>query len=80
MDTTSYSRTADIPRSSRPHTSPGYNPARILRQCEATRAIIAEYLHLDALGDLSGRSAAENALRQLAMVYADHPDFAQDWI
>lgn len=57
-----------------------YNPARILRQCEATRAIIGEFLHLDALGDLSGRSVAENALRQLAMVHADHPDFAEDWI
>ena len=57
-----------------------YSPARILRQCEATCAIIAEFLHFDALGDLSGRSAAENALRQLAMVHADHPDFAQEWI
>ena len=57
-----------------------YSPARILRQCDATRAIIADFLHLDALGDLSGRSAAENALRQLAMVHADHPDFTQEWI
>ena len=56
------------------------SPARILRQCEAARAIIAEFLRLDALGDLSGCSATEDALRQLAMVYADHPDLAQDWI
>jgi len=57
-----------------------YSPARVLRECEAARAIIAEFLRLDALGDLSGRSATENTLRQLAQVHADHPDFAPGWI
>jgi hypothetical protein len=57
-----------------------YSPARILRQCEAVRAIIAEFLRFDALGDLSGRSATENALVHLAKVHADHPDFDREWI
>lgn len=56
-----------------------HSPARILRQCEAARAVIAEFLRLDALGDLPGRSAREDALRQLASVHSDHADFDQAW-
>ena len=56
-----------------------HNPARVLRQCEAARAVIAEFLRLDALGDLPGRSATENALKQLASVHFDHPDFDPTW-
>lgn len=57
-----------------------HGPARILRQCEAARELIAEFLRLEALGDLPGRSAAENPLKQLALVHLDHPDFDQAWI
>jgi len=56
-----------------------HSPARILRQCEAVRAAIAEYLRLDVLGDLPGRTATEVVLRELAMVHADHVDFDQTW-
>jgi len=56
-----------------------HSPARVLRQCEAARAVIAEFLHLDALGDLPGRTATENALKQLASVHCDHPDFDPTW-
>jgi hypothetical protein len=56
-----------------------HSPARILRQCEAARAVISEFLRLDALGDLPGRSATEIALRQLASVYSDHADFDKAW-
>jgi hypothetical protein len=55
-------------------------PARILRQCEAARALIAEFLRLEVLGDLTGLGATESALRQLASVHDDHPDFDQTWI
>jgi hypothetical protein len=51
----------------------------VLRQCEAVRAIIAELLRLDVLGDLPGRTATESSLRQLAFAYADHADFDQAW-
>ena len=57
-----------------------HNPARILRQCEAARVVIAEFLGLEAIGDLPGSSVAESALKQLASVHCDHADFDQTWI
>jgi hypothetical protein len=56
-----------------------HSPARVLRQCEAARQVIAEFLRLDALGDLPGRTAIESALKQLAAVHCDHPDFDPTW-
>jgi hypothetical protein len=57
-----------------------HSPDRILRQCEAARAVIAEFLRLDAFGDLSGRAVAETALKQLASVHSDHADFEEAWL
>ena len=57
-----------------------HSPARILRQCESARVVIAEFLRLDALGDLPCRSVAEIALKQLAAVHSDHADFDQTWV
>lgn len=57
-----------------------HNPARILRQCEAARAVIAEFLRLDALGDLPGRDIAGAALKAFASVYGDHPDLDPTWL
>jgi len=56
-----------------------HSPARVLRHCEAVRALMAEFLRLEALGDLPGRSATEEALKRLASVYSDHADFDQNW-
>jgi hypothetical protein len=56
-----------------------HSPARIQRQCEAARSVIADFLRLEALGDLSGRSVVEAVLRELASVHGDHPDFDQTW-
>jgi Family of unknown function (DUF6221) len=56
-----------------------HSPARILRQCEATRVVIAEFLRLGALGDLAGSAVAESALSQLAAVHCDHADFDPSW-
>ncbi|MDQ1536110.1 MAG: hypothetical protein QOE58_503 [Actinomycetota bacterium] len=56
-----------------------HNPARALRQCAATRALIADFLRHDALGDLASRSATEQALRQLAAIHCDHPQFDHAW-
>ena len=55
-------------------------PAQVLRQCEASRAVIAQFLRLDVLGDLAGRNATEDALKQLASVHSEHPDFDQHWV
>jgi hypothetical protein len=56
-----------------------HSPARILRQCDAARAVIAELLRLDLLGDVPGHSATEVALRALVSVHSDHPDFDRTW-
>lgn len=58
-----------------------HDPARVLAECEAKRRIVA------ALGDWddgyvwssSTGSRAEDALRALALPYADHPDFREEW-
>jgi len=55
------------------------SPARVLRHCEAGRGLIAEFLRLDALGDIPGRSATEEALKRFATIYSDHADFDQGW-
>jgi hypothetical protein len=56
-----------------------HSPARILRQCEATREVIAEFLRLDAVGDLPGRMVAETVLKRLASVHDNHSDFDPAW-
>jgi len=57
-----------------------HSPARILRQCEAARVVIAEFLRLDAVGDHAGCAVAETALKQLAAVHCDHADFDPSWV
>jgi hypothetical protein len=57
-----------------------HSPARILRQCEAARAVIAEFLRHDVLDDVPGRSAVEVALRHLVSVHCDHTDFDPSWV
>src|SRR4051812_5406867 len=65
-------------------------PARVLAECEAKRAIVALLLTSDAfvsqaIGDVQeaaarqGRSVARIACEALATVYADHPDYDEEW-
>ncbi|PZS13677.1 MAG: hypothetical protein DLM57_16100 [Pseudonocardiales bacterium] len=54
-------------------------PARVLREVEAKRAVIADYLRHDAAGDLLERDAVEDLLEELCSVYADHPDYIKSW-
>jgi hypothetical protein len=56
-----------------------HSPARALRECEAKRAIIADLLRRDALGDLPGRTAVEDTLKALSTVYSHHPDYDPAW-
>ena len=53
------------------------DPARVLRQCTAVRAVIAEALRRDATG--RGDVALEELVRELAAIYADHPDYGT-WV
>lgn len=56
-----------------------HGPARVLADVEARRMVIADYLRLDAAGDLLERGVIEDVLRHLAFVYADHPDYNPSW-
>jgi Family of unknown function (DUF6221) len=56
-----------------------HSPARVLRECEIKRGLIAEFLRRDALGDLAGRSALEDTLRAVGSAYSQHPDYDAAW-
>jgi hypothetical protein len=52
-------------------------PEQVFRECEAKRRIVAQLdimLDADALHD-----SAERLLRLLALLYADHPDYHEEW-
>jgi hypothetical protein len=64
------------------------SPERVLAECEAKRRIVAEYAkeveydkkypyHGDS-GDCT-QPGLESALCTLASVYADHPDWREEW-
>jgi hypothetical protein len=48
-----------------------HDPARVLAECEAKRRIVEWY------GEEPGRVGP--ALGMLAAVYADHPEFREEW-
>lgn len=52
-----------------------HDPARVLREITAKRAIIED---LDYGGGEMG-DAQDHVTRRLASVYADHPDYQQEW-
>ena len=59
-----------------------HDPARVLAECAAKRAIISE-CRQSTLSDLDGGEDDQPApmwvARALAAVYADHPDYQQEW-
>ncbi len=56
-----------------------HGPSRVLADVEARRMVIADYLRVDAEGSLLERGVLEEVLRQLASVYAEHPDYKRSW-
>ena len=56
-----------------------HSPARVLADVEVKRAVIAEYLRLDAAGDLLARGVVEDILRSMCSVYDEHPDYKAAW-
>ena len=56
-----------------------HSPARALAEVEAKRVVIADYLRLDAAGDLLARGVVEDILRSMCSVYNEHPDYNAAW-
>lgn len=70
-----------------------WNPARVLAECEAKRRIVETAVHLRAEQDqhfgtpvttevavaIGASSAADIIVKCLAVVYADHPDYREEW-
>jgi len=52
--------------------------ARVLAECEAKRRLVDGYLHLVSDPELR-MQAWTFALRCLALPYADHPDYREEW-
>lgn len=50
---------------------------RVLAECAAKRAIIAR--REDALDTYAGTLVIEDAIRALAAIYKDHPDYREEW-
>jgi hypothetical protein len=61
-----------------------HDPFRVLAECAAKRAILADRKRIDRSAGMdywhAGYSDANyDALRSLAAVYATHPDYRQEW-
>jgi hypothetical protein len=60
-----------------------HDPARVLAECEAKRQIVERWP--DPFGQWTAeqaeaaRAAKDFAVRALASVYADHPDYCEEW-
>jgi hypothetical protein len=63
------------------------DPARVLAQCKAHRAIVEEYVKEQWVVEQGhrtewtegGQAARLTTLHALASIYADHPSFRQEW-
>lgn len=60
-----------------------YDPARVLAELEAKRAIVAQCAPLldeaPCDVDAAGADLADDVLRLLALPYAEHSDYQQEW-
>lgn len=64
-----------------------HDPARVLREVEAKRLVLTEYekeTHVWEKGHRTGwteggQAARRTALKAFAAVYADHPDYREEW-
>ena len=59
-----------------------HDPARVLAECEAKRRIVDRYQHGpvgDGEWDAGWDVAMEEAMEFLALPYANHPDYREEW-
>lgn len=63
-------------------SEPADPDARVLAECDAKRRIVTrieEYDRTHISDDFSGELLAEDVLCLLALPYADHPDYREEW-
>lgn len=60
------------------HATAFYDPTRVLAECESKRRIIEAAANIIE-PDPARRAALEFVISQLAAVYADHPDYRDEW-
>jgi len=63
-----------------------FNPARVLREVAAKRAILAEYERVAGSAQaypnnatITSLGAAQTVVKALGTVYSDHPDYRGEW-
>jgi hypothetical protein len=56
-----------------------WSPARVLRECEAKRQIVENAAHAVEHQDIYAAMLAYYVLRTLALPYADHEGYRQEW-
>lgn len=55
------------------------DPARVLAECDAKRRIIGHEAQVHRFGDAVARQIIDNVLAMLALPWADHPDYREEW-
>ena len=60
-----------------------YRPARVLAECDAKRRIIDRHVDPDSracnCSEMGWPTDLCDVIRPLAAVYADHPDYQEEW-
>jgi hypothetical protein len=56
-----------------------WNPARVLAEVEAKRQILAWIDRVAISGQVTWSFDADAPIRLLALPYADHPDYREEW-
>lgn len=54
-----------------------HTPARVLREVDAKRELLDEYIR--EIGDDAANETAQQLGKLLALPYADHPDYREQW-
>lgn len=56
-----------------------HDPARVLAECDAKRRIVEQYIDAVKGRKWATCTALERVLPVLALPYADHPDYREEW-
>jgi hypothetical protein len=56
-----------------------WSPDRALAECEAKRRIVEDWTSFSREGDYGRAMGLGHAVRALAAVYSDHPDYRDEW-